>query len=294
MYKKKKLYLPLRMTYNDCRPYQMQFHVHNEYEILYFHQGKGTYIIGNHIHILQPGDLILMNGKTLHTSKTGPEEYCRTVIHFDPSYLRVKLNQSIFASTFDPFDKSGDHIIHLKSEARAEVEMLLKKMDHLSRQQDDNSYNRLLLSLLDLLYFLKPLCRASDQEMRRLAEKEFHVQRLLSYLEQNYTEDLNMDHIESELYLNKTYLCRIFKEVTGTTIFSYLNKFRLNKAKVLLIMDEQTTVSEVCFEIGYKHISHFSRLFKQEFGYTPNQFRGLVNNVSQRMADPDLIIATVQ
>lgn len=66
---KNKLYLPLRIAYNNCKPYKMKFHAHNEYEIHYSHKGRGTFIIGNHLHILQPGDLILMNGKTLHTSK---------------------------------------------------------------------------------------------------------------------------------------------------------------------------------------------------------------------------------
>lgn len=219
----------------------------------------------------------------------GPEEYFRSVIHFDPSYLREKLEQSIFTKTFDPFSKQGNYIIHLKDDARTEAELLLKKMDHLSRQQDANSYYRLLLSLLDLLYFLQPLCCIPDHDMKKLAEKELHVQRLLTYLEQHYTEDLHMEQIETELHLNKTYVCKIFKDVTGMTIFAYMNKLRLNKAKVLLIMDEQISVSDVCYETGYKYISHFSRLFKQEFGCTPTQFRGLVDYGSQRMADPDLV-----
>lgn len=284
--KKRKLYLPVRLSYLDSGPYMMQLHTHREYEILYFHHGHCTYIIGTHIFVPQPGDLLLLDGKTLHTSNPVPGNYCRTTIHFDPSYLSTMLNHSILTSAFDPFEKLSNHIIHLKGDTRMEIEQQLKKMDDLFKQNDTASYHRFLLSLLDLLYYIHPFCLAPDQELSKLSEKEHHVQRLLSYLEQHYASELDLEQLESEMYLNKTYLCKIFKEITGETIFIYLNKLRLNHAKIMFMMDKDISVSEVCYKVGYKHLSHFSRLFKQEFDCTPNQFRQMVDRDQKRMVLP--------
>lgn len=67
-------------------------------------------------------------------------------------------------------------------------------------------------------------------------------------------------------------MAKLLKEVTGMTIFVYVKKRRMNQAKILFMMDKNLAVSDVCYEVGYKHLSHLSRLFKQEFGCTPEQF----------------------
>jgi len=265
--------LPVRFAYRFDTRWGMNFHTHREYELYYFHQGRCMYIIGGHIHLLSPGDLILMNGMTLHSANPGPQPYLRTNVHFDPAYLREVLNDSIFTSAFETIGQLGNHIIHLEGESRTEVEQHLHKMNDLYQKNDSVSFRRFLLALLDLLYYIQPFCPTTDQSIRKMNEKELHVQRILTYLEAHYSEDLHMELLENTLYLNKTYMAKIFKEVTGTTIFIYLKNRRLNQAKILLMLDKNVSVSDVCYTVGYKHLSHFSRLFKQEFGYTPEQFQ---------------------
>jgi AraC-like DNA-binding protein len=278
--------MPVRFAYRFDTPYKMQFHTHSEYEVYYFHQGRCTYIIGGHIHVLRPGDLILMDGMTLHSPNPDPLNYLRTNMHFDPAYLRGVLNDSIFTSAFETIGQLGNHIIHLEGESRIEVERQLYKMNDLYRRNDAVSFRRFLLALLDLLYYIQQFCPASGQSMRKMTEKELHVQRMLTYLEAHYTEDLHMELLESELYLNKTYLAKIFKEVTGMTIFIYLKNRRLNQAKIMFMMDKGITVSDVCYRVGYKHLSHFSRLFKQEFGCTPEQFQRIAHHDIPLMTAP--------
>ncbi|MBD2866081.1 helix-turn-helix transcriptional regulator [Paenibacillus oceani] len=274
--------LPVRFAYRCVKPYPLQFHSHNEYEVFYFHRGRCTFIIGGLIHTLQPGDMILMDGMTLHSSNSDPNNYVRTNMHFDPSYLRSMLNDSIFTSAFETIGKLRNHIIHLEGEAREEVEQHLAKMNKLFQRSDTISYRRFLLALLDMLYDIQLLCLAPDQEQPSMTEKDLHVQRMITYLEAHYTEDLHMEQLENELYLNKSYLAKLFKEKTGMTIFIYVKKRRMNQAKILFMMDKSVTVSDVCYEVGYKHLSHFSRLFKKEFGCTPEQFHRNVHHATPR------------
>lgn len=266
---------PLRLSYRYNHNYQMDIHSHPLYEIYYFHEGRCNFIIGSQIHVLQPGDLILMHGLTLHSSNPDPRvEYVRSNIHFDPVHIRSLLNQCVLTNAFQPIDKLGNLLIHLGVEQQGEMDSLLRRMLHFRSQDDESSAYRFLLAFLDLLYFIYPLCLNSHQQQQNsVSNKELHVQRMITYLGQYYAEDLDMDILKREMFLNKTYLSKIFKEVTGMTIFYYLKKLRLNQANILFLLQPQLSVSEVCFKVGFKQISHFSRLFKQEFSCTPEEYR---------------------
>src|SRR6476660_5006589 len=68
------------------------FHSHQEYEIHFFHSGDCRYLINNRIYDLQPGDIILLDGMTLHKPNPQPgSTYIRSMIHFSPIWLQELL-----------------------------------------------------------------------------------------------------------------------------------------------------------------------------------------------------------
>lgn len=105
--------------------------------------------------------------------------------------------------------------------------------------------------------------------------KDQNVQDIVTYLERNYDRDLTLDDLEKELHLSKFYMTKIFKEVTGTTIFQYLYHLRVNQAKIKLLSKQRLKIIDICHQTGFKHPAHFSRVFKQLVGCTPNEYRSL-------------------
>lgn len=75
--------------------------------------------------------------------------------------------------------------------------------------------------------------------------------------------------------VNDCTLKRGFRQVFGTTVFSYLRQQRLIKARQLL-QDTEMSVAEVTCQIGYTHSGHFAAAFKREFGVTPKAFKNSV------------------
>jgi len=71
---------------------------------------------------------------------------------------------------------------------------------------------------------------------------------------------------------NEFNLKRDFKALFGKTVFAYLNQHKMEKAKNMLI-EEDTTVSEISKRMGYKHATHFTSAFKKYFGYLPNKIK---------------------
>ena len=93
-------------------------------------------------------------------------------------------------------------------------------------------------------------------------------------IEERCKEQISISTLAKDVYLTPTYLCVLFKQVTGTTINDYLTLTRLEKAKKLL-SDPYIKLYDVCYEVGYLSPSYFSRLFKKYTGISPSEYRNI-------------------
>lgn len=259
----------------------MPFHSHERYEIFYFHEGRGSYVIGDKIYTLQPGNLIIMNGMTLHCSNIDTQsDYYRTTLHFDPYYTREILSSLQTLNLLRPFDEIGNLQIQLESENKSEFEQLLQRMQSYHNRKDPLSNSRFLLAFLDLLHLVYQFCeQLLEKKTEYSSAKEHHVQNIISYVDKHYHEDIRLEQMEKDLHLSKTYMSKIFKEVTGLTLFKYVYQRRINQAKVLFLL-ENRSVTDACFQVGFKHLAHFSRLFKELERCTPEQYKKASHNKS--------------
>jgi AraC-like DNA-binding protein len=265
---------PVDFNHKAAEPISSAFHAHTRYEIYYFHEGKCNYVIGPQVYSLQPGDLIIMHGMTMHSPNPAPSyPYIRSMCHFEPQFLMQYMNQASMSPLLKPFEELRNYRLHTGS-YRIEVENVLEEMGRLYDASNRLRYERFLLRFFDLLYIISDLCR---QPMLSgyvpSSEKERHVQGVIEYIEKHFTEDISMADIERELHISKHYLARLFKEWTGTTIFNFLYNRRINQAKTLFIINDQLTVSEAAEQVGFKHLPHFSRVFRKSEGCPPDVYR---------------------
>lgn len=253
---------------------QVPYHTHFHYEIYYFHGGKVNYLINDRIHVLEPGDLLLMHGMTLHRAHVdSSEEYHRTTLHFDPFYFKQFIQPPFAADLLEPFQKLQNINLKLRGADKDEVEAILLRLKELYAMQDSFSQQRFKAHLLDFLILINQLCQKPLKDIPSFpSSKEHHVQSIISYLDRQYQEEITLEGIQTELHLSKFYLAKTFKEVTGSTIFQFLMQRRIYQAKIVLI-DSQQPITDVGYEVGFKHPSHFSRAFKLHTGLTPEQYR---------------------
>ncbi|RKP57267.1 AraC family transcriptional regulator [Cohnella endophytica] len=264
------------LNYRSTGAFEPIFHSHTFYEVYYFHEGKCNYLIGDQIYNLSPGDLILMYGMTLHCPKIDPTvPYVRTIVHFDPAILRPFLELPYVLPIMQPFEQFKNYRLSLRGKEKEELERILQLMREHQQRGDKVGEGRMLLGFVDLLYFVYDRCLQPLSEQREFAsDKEKSVQDVIALLEERYTDDeLNMERLQQELHLSKSYLAKIFKEVTGVTIFDYVYRKRVNEAKIQFLLHPELAVTEVSLRLGFKHLAHFSRLFKQQVGVTPERYK---------------------
>ncbi len=98
--------------------------------------------------------------------------------------------------------------------------------------------------------------------------------RLLSYLQQNYMENISLEDAAQKAGLSKFYFSRIFKEYTGQTFYDYLSFLRISHAESLL-KDTSTPIAHIALACGYSNLSSFNRSFRRFQKCTPSQYRSL-------------------
>ncbi|KKI93158.1 hypothetical protein WQ54_04680 [Bacillus sp. SA1-12] len=264
------------------------FHSHTEFEIYMFHKGNCNYLINNTVYYLQPGDMILMNGLTLHRANPlPPEPYERSVIHFSSEMLQSDLEVLDFPELLSPFNTFNNCLFRdVPSDLLLRMERLIEQIASLYEESKKTSmindmtvnsrfYEAKMQTLvIQLLFEIYELSQTHLNKLIQVeSEKAQHVRRIIVWIEQHYHENVTLDSIAKSLNISKYYMSHIFKEMTGGTIAKYLMGCRINRAKRLLQTEPKKSVSEVGLEAGFKHTSHFSRIFVEKTGLTPSEYR---------------------
>ncbi len=249
------------------------FHSHLHYEIYYFHEGICTYIVGEQIYQLRPGDVLLMHGRTLHRPHPQPGyPYIRSTLHFDPALVERYVQPAHLHALLEPFEQSSGCRLALGAQERSDLETLLEQLHRLPIGDDGKVPLTFMMKLCDVLALLASCC---EQEHPPLMQegREQYAHAILDYIEQHYMEDITLEQIADHLHLSRSYAASLFKSWTSMTIFKYLYHRRINQAKLLLQYQQKLPISEISRISGFKQPAHFSRMFKEETGVTPEAYR---------------------
>jgi AraC-like DNA-binding protein len=87
--------------------------------------------------------------------------------------------------------------------------------------------------------------------------------------------ELDVETMVTTLGISRNKINEILKAELGFTFSTYLNKLRLTEAARLLGEKEDSSVAEIAYAVGYRNVSYFNKLFKEEYGCTPKTFRKL-------------------
>jgi AraC-like DNA-binding protein len=108
-----------------------------------------------------------------------------------------------------------------------------------------------------------------------------HLRRALAFIAANLHTHLSLERVAREGGMSKFHFCRHFKSVMGMSFREFLARRRIERASVLL-RDLHLSVTEVYLEVGFKDLSHFTRVFRKFTGLPPSRFR-LVDRDASRL-----------
>lgn len=107
---------------------------------------------------------------------------------------------------------------------------------------------------------------------KRLKLNDMTLKLAIEFMENNFNNNITIETVAQHVQRSTSFLSRMFKEATGTTINDYLIHLRIQRACELL-RQPNYTLEDICREIGYSNVSYFNKLFKSRTGHTPGQYR---------------------
>lgn len=158
-----------------------------------------------------------------------------------------------------------------------------------------------------LLYSIQELCTISEQEighelhlvemvckiwrhlLARISQEktaylsvgnkvqEKRVKEILSYIHTHFSKHISIDDLSRYAAISRTECFRSFQAVLGKSPVEYLTEYRLSMASAMLANSEKT-LADISYSCGFNSPSYFGKLFRQQRGMTPKQYRELMKN----------------
>jgi len=267
-------YFAVAHLYKDEKA--MEMHIHDCYEVYFSISGGKQFLIDNQVYDIAPGDLFLINQYDSHyLTQIDKELHERIVIMIDPEYMRsISTEETNLDACFQNRSEHFSHKVSLTQEQQGRFLYFINKL------VTSNGYGHDLLeraTFTELFVMINKI--VADRENNTEAEKPStyneQVDSILSYLNNNLQYPVSIGDLSRHFYISESYICRIFKAATGTTINKYMTARRISIAKSLLA--EGIGVSEVCERCGFSDYSNFLKAFTKSVGISPKKYSQYCN-----------------
>lgn len=255
--------------YNEEKTLDM--HIHDCYEIYYSISGGKQFLIDNKFYIIQPGDVFLINKYESHyLSQIDQMILERIVISIHPDYLKQLSTINTDLNYCFSYRETGfSHRISLDKEQQQRFIYYTHKITSASGFGEDimerSAFTELMV-LLNKAFYTQ--CQSDFEDISYQYNQQ--VDQILDYINQNIDHPITIEHLSKQFFLSESYICRIFKATTGTTINKYLIARRISIAKSLLV--EGINVSEACERCGFNDYSNFLKAFTKTVGISPKKY----------------------
>lgn len=104
------------------------------------------------------------------------------------------------------------------------------------------------------------------------------IQQVVTFIEENYNHDITLNELSGIINASPQYLCRIFTKVLRMRPFEYITKFRMQKAKEFIAIDNALSINYIAEKVGFHDTSYFCAKFSKYEGMTPTEFRNMYNS----------------
>lgn len=262
-------------------------HFHPEYEIYYLLNGENYYFIENKTYRVSKGSLVLVDATQIHkTSTLGKSIQDR---------MLIELTSEPFSSFFEAicgmnlanFFKEHAGVLELAETGQTHVEALLNSITREFEEQSINYQSIIMMKIAELLLFVVR-CKSDKRTLTKAlapdSVKHKRIHDIIGFILENYTKVKTLHEISKLFYINKNYLCRAFKEVTGSTVQDYINIHCIKKAQELL-EDSDMRVSEISSYLGYGSVTYFERIFRKYTETTPLKYRRKMLLINQKVRE---------
>lgn len=251
----------------------MDMHIHDCYELYYSISGGKQFLIDNRFYSIAPGDLFIINQYESHKlTQIDNHIHERIVLSIYPDYVkRISTVDTNLDYCFSNRDAGFQHKVSLDKAGQSRFLYYISKMTSATGFAHDIVEQA---AFMELLVLINVLSNANAAQAAPAEYKYSHqVEDILAYINQNIALGITVEQLAENFYLSESYICRIFKQATGTTINKYITARRISIAKAHL--NEGDSVGEAFEKSGFGDYSSFFKAFTKAVGVSPKKYASL-------------------
>lgn len=249
-------------------------HTNEGHELYLLLQGDVSFSIDGQLYQVEPYDLLIISNKEIHRTIVNPNiPHERIYIYFDPDAV-AKFNTPAYnlLHIFENRKLGYGNRIGWKLVQEQGIPSYFEQILEWSKS-DLPERNAMMLSILIQLIVKVSsvfLYNEADEKLKEDAIYNGKIYLILNYIASNLHKKITLKELEDTFYINKYYLCHLFKDVTGFTIQEYITYKKVSTAKEFL--KKGYAINDVCLNLGFEDYSNFYRVFKKIAGISPREY----------------------
>lgn len=234
-------------------------HIHNTFEIYFNLSGDVSFVVENHTYPISRGNVIL----------TKPFEYHHCVIHDNKEHEHycLRFSGSEQDELFLPFHQrekgKNNHIAFTEDQ----IYSLKRHFDALLNLSEDSSIEK-YYHLIRIFQIIQNQSAIPNSDFSDHIPQNLH--KILDIIAEQYATPITVATLAAEIFVSVNTLERYFKRYLNITPSEYIKRKRLSEA--MLLLNSNTSVSQVAYKCGFPDSSNFIQIFKRTFGQTPYQY----------------------
>ena len=266
--------------YNNVQIEDYPDHWHTPVEIIMPIENIYSVVVGGHTITLNPTDIIFICPGVIHSLKAHGKGR-RIIFQAEITMFTAIREFESILSLMSPvlkITKENPHDIH------KHIYNLLLQINEEYNNSNILMETIIYSKLLNIFVLVgrnytsnSVFFNGMDYQNKEYTEKFIFI---CNYINEHCTEDLNLDKIAKLAGFSKYHFTRLFKQITTTTFYKYLNLKRIEHAQKLLA-NPGISVTEVALNSGFSSLSAFIRMFKLINHCTPTEYRNMFINVTQ-------------
>jgi AraC-like DNA-binding protein len=260
-------------THSITKICDVDIHLHDSYEIFMAVSDNIRYNVEGKAYDMHSGDIVITNEREIHRPLTIDNGvYNRKFIQFSPQIFTSFFNKKYNPLTiFEDRDLGSDNYFSSKELYYTKIYELFDEIELLSKNTTQRTESQIKALTIQLLIELEIANIKQYTNNDKNVVTDERIVAIKEELDKTFKEPFSLDALSQKLYMDKYYMCHLFKKTTGFSLLEYVQSKRIQYAKILL--HKGVNISEASRQCGFEEYSNFYKTFKKLVKLSPKQYR---------------------
>ncbi len=265
----------------------LSLHQHEMFQINYVMKGSCRHFINEKESEVAKGDVLIIPPYVPHRLLCEDSDNFEIFeIEFLTDFVIQNMQdfeyvQSLFDFAYlEPFFMEEREVrarYHIPAERQKKAETIINELFAEYVSQDQSSMLMIKGLLCQLLVLFQRLIQNQGPKPAKNQGLVESMEKAIAFVDEHYAEDISAQDAAQVAAFSKSYFGYMFKMATHQTFVEYLNQRRIDSA-IQMLDHSNKRIIDICYDCGFKNVSHFNRTFKNTIGVSPTEYRSILSS----------------